>query len=178
VRLFYRVHQFWLALSAKPNPAGLELARGVLTPAQMELFIAMPPNEQAHALNVLQKLLGQGESHPDLLAAALLHDVGKQTHPLHPLERAVIVLGQKLFPHKLKQLGAEPLSGLHSLPAWQRSFVVAAQHPAWGAQMARDAGVSELGQALISRHQEKPSKNPLTVEDTLLLKLQAVDNES
>jgi hypothetical protein len=177
-RLFYRAHQFWLALSAKPDPAGLEAARGVLTLVQMALFIAMPPSEQRHALKVLQKLLRQGESHPDLLVAALLHDVGKQRHPLHLLERVVIVLGQKLFPQKARHWGAEPPDGLHSLPAWQRPFVVAAQHPAWGAQMACEAGVSRLGQALIRRHQEQAGGDSRTLEDILLSKLQAVDDES
>ena len=64
---------------------------------------------------------------------------------------------------------------------WRRPFVVAERHPAWGADLASQHGVSELAASLIARHQEQlpPSaENESSVEDSLLLKLQAVDNKN
>jgi hypothetical protein len=51
-------------------------------------------------------------------------------------------------------------------------------HAEWGAQIAREAGVSLLAEALIRRHQETPPDPPQNLEDHLLHKLQSADNES
>ncbi|OGO69823.1 MAG: hypothetical protein A2Z49_11080 [Chloroflexi bacterium RBG_19FT_COMBO_56_12] len=177
MRLLYRARQFWLALGAQPDPEALRLAANLLTPAQMGLFRGLQTGEQAHALNILSRLLKQGENHPDLLAAALLHDCGKQLNPLNPLERAWIVLVQKLCPGRMQYWGKVEREALGRLPGWQRPLVVAEQHPAWGAEMARQVGASSLLQALIRRHQEQLDR-PMGLEDELLRKLQVLDNES
>lgn len=178
MRLLYRARQFWLALGAQPDPDGLERATSLLTPALMELFRGMQPGEQAHALNVLGRLLKQGEDHPDLLAAALLHDCGKQLFPLNPLERAWIVLAQGLFPSRIEHWAVVELETMKRLPGWRRSLSVAVQHPIWGAEMARRAGGSPLLQALILRHQQHVQERHTSLENELLMKLQVVDNES
>jgi hypothetical protein len=66
----------------------------------------MQESEQAHALRVLHALLEQGEEHPDLSVAALLHDVGKSRFPLKLWERVLIVLGQAFFPERAARWGA------------------------------------------------------------------------
>jgi hypothetical protein len=76
-RLAYRGRQFWLALRARPAAQDLEQARLILRRDLFALFTTMQPGEQVHSLHVLRQLLSQGEEHPDLLVAALLHDVGK-----------------------------------------------------------------------------------------------------
>lgn len=178
MRLFYRARQFWLALGAQPTKNGAALATRLLTPAQLDLFAGMQAGEQAHALQVLHKLLDQGETHPDLLAAALLHDCGKQLVPLNPLERAWVVVVKKLLPAQAEAWGQVERQDLTHLPIWQRSLVVAEQHPLWGAELAQQAGASPLLQALIRRHQQFLPAEPVGVEDELLTKLQVVDNES
>ena len=174
MRAAYRLRQFWQALFAKPTPAGLAPARALLSPAQMALFSQLQPSEQVHALQVLSRLAAQGETQPDLLVAALLHDIGKLRAPLRPWERASVVLGKRLFPARVQRWGAasQPQDG------WRRAFVAAQQHPAWGAALARSAGVSLLTEALIRRHQQPPAPGADSLEDNLLRKLQAVDNES
>jgi hypothetical protein len=178
MRLLYRARQFWHALGAHPDQDELRLAISLLTPAQMALFRGLQLGEQAHALSVLSRLLMQGENHPDLLAAALLHDCGKQLNPINPLERAWIVIAQKLFPARAREWGKVERGTLHRLPAWRRSLAVAEQHPAWGAEMVRQAGASILLQSLIRRHQEHLNNRCVDLEDELLHKLQVVDNES
>jgi hypothetical protein len=177
-QLMYRARQFWYALGAAPTPADLEQARSVLNPAQMALFSQMQASEQAHALRVMGQLRWQGAVHPDLLAAALLHDVGKICHPLRVWERVIIVLVHAWFPGIARLLGkagnpAEP----GSIPAWRWPFVVAEMHPEWGARLALEAGVTDLAAALIRRHQNLFTSNPVNIEDQLLLLLQAADND-
>lgn len=179
MRLLYRVRQFWQALDAQPDPDQLRKANALLTPAQLTLFVGMQPSEQAHALKVLYKLLDQGENHPDLLAAALLHDCGKQRSPLNPLERSWVVLIRKLFPGRAAAWGRADLRSTGELRGWRRWMAVAEQHPAWGAEMARQAGATPLLQALIRRHQEPIGEShPDNLEDELLHRLQVVDNDS
>lgn len=178
MRLLYRARQFWLALGAQPDPDELRLAATLLTPALMALFHSMQPDEQAHALKVLSRLLKQGENHPDLLAAALLHDCGKRLSPLNPVDRAWIVLAHKMFPSRVEDWGKVELEALKGLPGWRRPLAVAVQHPTWGAEMVRQAGGSSLLQALILRHQQHLEDRRTSLEDELLHKLQVVDNES
>lgn len=177
-RILYRTRQFWHAFGASPSREDLELVRSVLSPPLMELFSQLAPDEQAHSINVLKNLLDQGENHPDLAVAALLHDVGKVRCPLRLWERVVIVIGKALFPGRVEAWGAVPAGSGGRL---RRPFIVARQHPAWGAEMAARVGASPLAAALIRRHQDKGVKISSGLnfqEDNLLLKLKAVDDES
>lgn len=171
-RPLYRVRQFWAAVRARPEEKDLDLARDVLTPTQMGLFRNMHPADRAHALQVLKRLQDRGEDNHDLLVAALLHDVGKVRHPLTVWERALIVLARAIFPERVKEWGIGKPRG------WKRPFVIAEQHPYWGAQMAAECGVSSIAVNLIWRHQEPPSTLPKSEEDRLLRALQSADEES
>lgn len=179
MRILYRARQFWHALSASPTSEDLALAHSVLSPAQMSAFSRLQSSEQHHAIAVLRKLKGQGETHPDLLVAALLHDVGKCLAPLKSYERAMIVLAQVFAPHKVRQWGTEnahpPNQRIHG---WRYAFIVAQGHPQWGASIARQAGASPLVEALIQRHQQSLTEPPRSLEDSLLRKLQLADDDS
>lgn len=175
MRAVYRVRQFWAAFTAAPGGEDLAAAGAQLGPALMALFNRLQPAEQAHSLQIYRQLLAQGENNPDLLAAALLHDVGKSRHPLRLWERVLIVLARKLFPVSVKGWGRGQPHG------WRRAFVIAEQHPAWGAEMTSQAGASPRVVALIGRHQEKmPASPPATgsLEDQLLYRLQLLDDEN
>lgn len=181
-RLLYRTRQFWQALGAKQSPEDLALAQRLLSPAQLALFYRMQPAEQAHSLRVARDLLAQGEKHPDLFVAALLHDVGKSRFPLSLWERVLVVLVRAICPGCLKRWGrlAEETSssGGPRRFGWRRPFVVAETHPEWGAQLAAEAGASPLGAALIGRHQEALPGEGGALEDRLLRKLQAADDQN
>jgi hypothetical protein len=164
-RLAYRVHQFWLATLATRTPVPDASLQPYLTPGLLLLFRRMLPSEQRHSFLVLQRLLAQGYTDPDLLGAALLHDVGKSLSPLSIYDRILIVLGKSFFPRLASRWGAGQPRGL------QRPFVVAACHPAWGADLALAAGASPRMCDLIRRHQD-----PSTHDDPLLSALQAADD--
>ena len=181
-RIIYRVRQFWDVLR---TPATLDLtpAKSVLTETQMCLFSRLQPSEQAHGLRVLKATEALQERYPeltkavspaaDLRTAALLHDIGKIRYPLRIWDRVLIVLGKQWFPNKMKQWAESQPKG------WRRPFVVAAQHPSWGAALAREAGTSTLTTRLISKHQDElPAGGPISDEDKLLSILQEADNHN
>ncbi|GAB4580129.1 MAG: HD domain-containing protein [Anaerolineales bacterium] len=180
-RWIYRVRQFFEALLATPTPADLELVRQTLTPAQSALFSRLQPSEQAHAVRVLRQVWAvcrkEGFDPPvDLQVAALLHDVGKARFPLSVWERVVIVLGKAFVPDAAMRWGTPP-QGSAAPRGWKRPFVIAAQHPAWGAEMAAEQDTSPGAAALIRRHQTSPSTGT-SEEDRLLAILQSVDDKN
>lgn len=145
----------------------MDSIRAHLASAQIALFRQMQPSEQWHAYSVKQRLTDESQDHPALLTAALLHDVGKILYPLSPIERAIIVLGQRIFPRQVSAWGKGEPRG------FRRPFVVAERHAEWGAELAARAGAPELTINLIRRHQDFAAK-----DDPLLLALQAADDEN
>ena len=171
-RIFYRVEQFRQSFFDAPGHEGVQRAQENLDPALFDLFGKMLPFEQAHALRVFDRLQEQGFSQPDLLAAGLLHDVGKTLYPLRPWERGLGVLAKKFFPRRIQQWGKGKPGGLRS------GIVVGEQHAHWGAQMAQKAGASVTVVQLIEFHQS-PIPSHLSEEVQELLKvLQSVDEVS
>ncbi len=172
--IFYRVRQFWLAVrSPAPTTEELAIAQEVLNPSEMALFTQMQASEQTHSLQVLKTIQERGQTHPDLLTAALLHDVGKIRYPLRLWERVFIVLGNKFIPRLTKTWGDSAPRG------WRRPFVVADQHPLWGAELTTEAGTTPLAASLIRRHQETlPSNQDNSLEDRLLSILRHADNQN
>ncbi len=178
MRIWYRISQFWSELLARINPPDLSQALVVLSQDQRALFTRMQPGEQNHAVIVYRRLLEQGENQPDLLVAALLHDVGKLRYRMNPLERSMVVLVKAVLPKKSLLWGELPSINWDSLPSWRKAFIVAKQHPEWGAELARKAGVSILTENLIRQHDQPFSQGPDSEETSLLHKLWLVDNDS
>src|SRR5512144_2622625 len=107
-RPLYRLRQFSAALFAKPAPEDLRQVEKFLSPQELALFARLQASEQAHSIEVFKSLQSGNGTHaqePDLLVAALLHDVGKCRYPLHLWERVWIVLAQALFPSRIEHWG-------------------------------------------------------------------------
>jgi hypothetical protein len=170
--LSYRARQFFQALKASPTPIELDQARAILNPALMDLFLRLKPSDQAHSIQVMQKLQKEGNIHPDLLSAALLHDAGKCLYPLHVWERVMIVLAKAFIPEQASRWGRADARG------WKRVFAVAEQHPAWGAELAERAGANPTIIQLIRRHQDARPISTHSLGDHYLFQLQLADDES
>ena len=172
MRVLYRAGQLWQALTATPAIEDLHRASEVLSPQLMALFLNQPAREQVHSLRVFMRLRVDGVKSSDLLAAALLHDVGKGRYPLKIWERVLVVIGQALVvrPGVAKDLG-EPRG-------WKRPFVIARQHASWGAEMAAAAGATPLTVELIRRHHDPLAAALNHPDDQLLRRLQILDHSS
>jgi hypothetical protein len=165
-RAVYRARQFLQALTARPGVEDLADAHFLLGTDLYELFLHLPAADQAHAVRVYRALQASGEVDPDLLAAGLLHDVGKSPLPLRLFDRVTIVVGQALLPERVLTWGAGDPRG------WRRGFVVACRHAEWGATMVAQAGGSQRLASLVREHQcGSPAEAALAA-------LQAADGDS
>jgi len=178
VRILYRLRQFWHTLTSNTiSPVSAQVL-ALLSPQQKALFDQLQPAEKSHALDMARKLMEQGEVQSDLLVAAMLHDIGKLHYSLHPIERAMVVMVKAVSPSLAARVGRLPEGGWENVPWWRRAFVVADHHAAWGAELARQSGVSPLAEILIREHHHSTSPAVNGIEDSLLHKLWLVDNES
>ncbi len=151
MRLRYRLRQLRDNLTAGPlSEAARREVAATLSPAELALFERFSPADQWHSYRVLCDLRRAGYNDPDLLTAALLHDVGKTRYPLSAGDRTLIVVGAVLFPRRSVAWGQG------TVDSWRRPFVVRARHPQWGAEMAAAIGARPAVVALIARHQDKP----------------------
>lgn len=147
-RAAYRVQQFFNSLLARVGKDDLRQADAHLPAKARRLFRQMSAADQRHGLGVMRRLERAGHTHPALLTAALLHDVGKSAGKLTPVHRAIIVLLGRFWPAALEWLMREPA------PTWRQPFVVHRCHPELGAQWAEQAGCDSLAVTLIRRHHE------------------------
>lgn len=168
----YRLRQLRANVSAGPLS---DKARGEvshwLIDTEQALFYRYAYADQWHCLRVLHTLEGAGYNHPDLMAAALLHDIGKVRSPLSIWDRTVIVMGGAFFP------GRARLWGNGDLESWRRPFVARAKHPEWGAEMAESAGSRPIVIDLIRRHQDTLDETQ-SDDDQLLAILQWADDQN
>src|SRR6266581_9046291 len=119
----------------------------------LPLFQTMSDADQRHSLRVCQGLLERGCIDRDLLAAALLHDVGKAQGRVPFWTRPVIVIGKLCAPRLLSRLAVYPREGA-ALPRWQRSLGYAWWHADIGAELAAAAGLSERAVLYIRTHHQ------------------------
>jgi hypothetical protein len=85
-----------------------QVARVLPSSAALSLFRSMSPADQQHALRVCRGLQARDCTDTDMLAAALLHDVGKAQNRVPFWIRPAIVLGKKLAPQLLSRLVIRP----------------------------------------------------------------------
>lgn len=172
MRALYRIGQGLQALSAGLRPVDDALAAQHLEPPLYALYRQMRRSERQHSVRVLRALLDDGQRDPDLLAAALLHDVGKSRAPFNVWDKTLVVLVKAIAPGRFAAWGSAPARG------WRRPFAVSVQHPAWGAEMVAAVGGTPRTVRLIARHADPVPDPPAADDDRLLRALQAVDDES
>ena len=169
----YRFRQFWNRVRNRPisSEARTEIL-AILEPKEVELFDRLSPAEQDHAYRVMKEVSESDTADRDVLAAAILHDVGKTLAPTTLYERSFAVIVSALLPKIASQFSQGEARG------WRRPFVVKIQHAAWGAELAEKAGSSSNTVSLIRRHQEEVGYNHLSNEDEQLRLLQLADNQN
>ena len=172
-KIGYRVWQFWQSLKRSPGEDDWVNVRSLLLAKELILFQQLPVPDQNHSLRVFRTLQAQGENDPDLLRAALLHDVGKTSSPLRRWGKIYVVLVTALFPRKVKVWGEGKPTVL------RRPLVVIQHHSHWGADLARMAGSSSRVVWFIQNHElQDPEGSPSERDILLLRKLQTADNNN
>lgn len=169
----YRIWQFRQSFKPPLTQQDWDRIRLYLSPVEVALFIKMPVPDQNHSYRVFRSLVDGGELDEDLIKAGLLHDIGKGKHPLRRWERIIAVLVCGISPGTALSWGKGVPEG------FKRPLVIIHQHPDWGAELARQAGGSELLIWLIQNHeiyQHLPSTSQSKLE--LLNKLQMADNQN
>ena len=186
-RYTYRVRQFVQAVGSwfQAEKAYNGTVAGYLPVEAATLFRAMPRYDRRHALRVVRALQAKGQAEPDLVAAALLHDVGKSGQQagegsqgqvrgrtagrVRLWHRVATVLIRAAWHGLLERLGRDSGPG-----SWRYPFYVQLHHAAIGALLAEQAGCSPRTVDLIRRHEDTAA----VASDPLLAVLQRADNES
>ena len=151
-RVRYRVWQVRHRLLARVTEADLAPMRSLLPPTGQTLFGTMACGDQRHCLDVAAALAATGCTDRELLAAALLHDVGKGEHRVRFVMRPAIVLLKAGAPKLLQRLAGP--SALAPVGWWRRPFRDAWHHAEWGAILAERAGLSPRIVTLIRTHHD------------------------
>jgi hypothetical protein len=173
----YRVWQFWNALVSQPDQQDYSVVERILPAELKALFYQMSKAEQAHSIRVCKTLIADGENEIDLLAAALLHDIGKTLYPLKLWERIWIVLWKERNGERERGSCRVPWDEINQYPWWRRAMIVADNHAEWGAQLLKQYPVSSRLIWLVQYHQEYPQDRNNEKEKYLLEKLRRVDNK-
>jgi putative nucleotidyltransferase with HDIG domain len=148
-RARYRIWQFWHAIRPVSFPPEHEAAvLSILNTQELILFQRQPLPYKNHCYRVMRILEDSGQKDRDLLAAALLHDIGKTKMKMAWWDRPLVVLTEAFVPSLAKQWARRTGRG------WSRPFVIKARHAEWGAEEASASGSSELTVELIRYHHE------------------------
>lgn len=151
--MFHLIRRFFGHISARSlSPLEQDLIGRSLKPDLAKLFFMQPSEDQRHALTVLER---SGSSEPDLVEAALLHDVGKTASRLGPVGRSLATI-----------------AGLLGLPVPTR-WKLYLDHGRIGAKILSDAGASPLAIAFSLHH---PGAPPPGIDRTAWSVLEAADN--
>jgi hypothetical protein len=162
-RAVYRTRQFASYALGGRGAVDDGIALAALPPALGALYLSMEPVARRHHLAVYRRLRAMGCDNPELLAAALLHDLGKGR--VSPLARTAYVLASHAGEWLVRGLAGDGQRG------W-RALYRLAHHPALGAALVEAAGGSPRLVWLIAMHQRRD------IEDPDLRLLQAADEAS
>jgi putative nucleotidyltransferase with HDIG domain len=162
-----RWRQFADAVLCRADPRVDRRIRELLNDdGQWRLVARLTPYDRRHLLTVHDRLVAAGYTDPDLLRAALLHDIGKAD------ERARVGTPHRVLRVVLRRVWPGLLRWLATERKLSHRLYLAEHHAALGARAARQAGASERCCALIAAHEATSD----ATADRLLLALIAADS--
>ena len=146
-----RVRQGLRALRPRLPADRDAIVAATLTPAQGSAFRALSTTDQAHLCRAYRALRAKAVADPELLAATLLHDLGKASREgrVRLPDRVARVILASVAPGLLRRLARVPA------PGWRRGLALAVHHPALGAERAAAVGCSPRVRWLIAHHEDR-----------------------
>lgn len=158
-----RVKQFIRAISARPlDQREVDFVSTTLNGKATDLFFAQPDRVQRHGIEIAT-VVSSTSSDRDVLAAALLHDVGKTRYTLRVWHQVAAILAGWInsdLPAKWGKMEAR---------WWNTPFAIAERHTEWGAMMLEEAGCSSLCVSLVLHHHDSEDELVRLPEQTRVL---------
>ena len=158
--MFYRVSQFIKAITAEITEEDLSFVRQYLNRKELELFMKLKPYEQRHCIDVANQLKRVDLEDTEMIKLGLLHDIGKILYPLHPVEKSIIVVLDRLTAGRIKKYNTYKMVKCYY------------EHPQLGYELLRSLGGYEESFLKLIQNHHQSEKNPR------LLILQQADNIS
>ena len=155
-----------------PKPADREWVEAVLLPAELELWSRMPGPDRRHSAGVarrVERALGDEATRP-VLAAALLHDVGKLDAHLRTYGRVVATLAGATVRHD-----EVVIRQWTTTSGFTRRVGLYLSHPRLGADLLRMAGSDPLTVAWAGEHHLPADE--WSVEPAVAAALHAADDD-
>jgi hypothetical protein len=136
-----------------PDPVDESWARAHLLPGEADLWRQMSGADRRHAVAVARRVDGSLGAAGDraVVAAALLHDVGKIEAGLGPFGRSAATVAAAL-------LGHERVSGWSNRTGWRGEFGRYVLHPDLGGLLLAGAGSDPLTMAWAIEHHRSPER--------------------
>jgi hypothetical protein len=144
----YRSGQFFRGFRWALAPEEIRTVSSLLTERELLLFTAMQGRDRRHSMDMVRWVARHAPeaATDDLLAAALLHDVGKGS--LIVWDRVAFVLLGAVSP-SLRRWAGRP-DGWR----WQRALWRLEHHAGLGAEMLAAAGTRPRVRDLVARHKD------------------------
>ena len=159
--MFYRVRQFVKAVTARITKEDLSFVKQHLNKTEIDLFLRLKAYEQRHCIDVARKLDEMTETDVEMIKLGLLHDIGKIKYPLHPIEKSVIVILDRLTGGHIKRYSKYKMIKCYY------------EHPRIGYEILKEVGnYDKEFLKLIKNHHSQEEKN------SKLSLLQRADNLS
>ncbi len=142
---FHLARRFVATVLGRFEPENQRIIETYLTGPERALFNTMTSADRRHCVDLYEQLQRDGHRDPDLLRAALLHDVGKATARIPVAVRVVYTLAALLSPRAADWLAFSDVG-------WRRPFFVVTHHARLGADAALLAGSGSKVADLIAGH--------------------------
>jgi hypothetical protein len=152
--LVHLVRRFFGSLRpGGPAPDDETWARAHLLPGEVDLWRRMSGPDRRHAVDVARRMMAAGPAPVDraVVAAALLHDVGKIEAGLGPFGRSAATVVSAVWGH-------DRVAAWSNRPGWRGRFGRYVLHPDLGGLLLAGAGSDPLTMAWATEHHRPPAR--------------------